>query len=76
MKCCIGASYLDEDHIALLITMITTLLPSADSSETDKIVISRLPFSDDDEVRLRDVNDEDSTEVEVLDDMTNSTTRQ
>lgn len=75
MKCCVGASYLDEEDVPLLITILTTVFPSADASEIDRMVTSRLAYSDDDEASAEEDNEEDRTEGFVVEDMANSVTQ-
>jgi len=69
MKCCVGASFLDEEDVPLLTIILTTVFPSADASEIDRIVTSRVG---DDESSLEDDTEELGTEGELVEDKANS----
>lgn len=54
MKCCTGNSFLDEEDVPLLTTILTTVFLGADPTEIGRIVASRLGASEDDESSLDD----------------------
>jgi len=70
MKCCVGASFLDEEDAPLLTTILTAVFPSADATEIDRIVTSRV--GDDEDSSLEDDTEELGTEDELVEDKTNA----
>jgi len=69
MKCCVGASFLDEEDVPLLTTILTAVFPSADVSEIDRIVTSRVG---DDDSSLEDDTEELGTEDGLVEDKANA----
>lgn len=72
MKCCIGASFLDDEDVRLLTTILTTVFPSADATEIGSIVTSRLGGSEVDESGLEDDTEELGAEEELVEESTSS----
>jgi hypothetical protein len=66
MKCCIGASFLEEEDVGSLTTILTTVFPSADATEISRIVASRLGGSEDDDT------EELVAEEELIEENTNT----
>lgn len=69
MKCCIGASFLEEEDAPLLTTILTTVFPSADASEIDRIVASRVG---NEESSLEDDSEELGTGDELVENKANT----
>lgn len=69
VKCCVGASFLKEEDVPLLTTILKTVFPSADASEIDRIVSSRVG---DDESSLEGDEEELGSEDELLQDKANA----
>lgn len=72
MKCCTGSSYLEEDDVPLLNTILTAVFPSADALEIERIVSSRLPSSEDDVPSLEQASEDQVSDEEVAEDMASS----
>lgn len=77
MKCCVGASYLEEEDVPHLILILGSVFPTADKLELERIVKSRLLSTDDDVSGLEEdteelSNGEEGIEGEVVDNMANT----
>ncbi|KAG0600622.1 hypothetical protein M758_11G048300 [Ceratodon purpureus] len=72
MKCCIGASFLEEEDVRPLTIILTTVFPSADATEIERIVTSRLGGSEEDESSLEDDTEELGAEEELVEENTSS----
>lgn len=78
MKCCVGASYLEEEDVSHLILILGSVFPTADKLELERIVKSRLLSTDDDDVSGLEEdteelsNGEEGIEEEVVDNMANT----
>jgi hypothetical protein len=74
MKCCVGASFLDEEDVPLLTTILSTVFPTADASEIDRMVTSRVDDDNDNdgESNLDDDTEELDAEEELVEDKANA----
>ena len=72
MKCCIGASFLEEEDVPLLTTILTTVFPTADTTKIGRIVTSRLGGSEDDESGLENDTEASVAEGELVGENSNS----
>ncbi|CAK9862599.1 unnamed protein product [Sphagnum jensenii] len=74
-KCCIGANFIAEDDVPLLTSILTTVFPSADALEVERIVESRLPDTQVDASNSLQPTQDLSSEEEVVQDMASSSTQ-
>lgn len=69
MNCCVGASFLEEEDVPHLSLILTTVFPTADKAEINRIVASRVGGDEDSSLEEEEGSEE---EVELVEDKANS----